>query len=114
MWGLAASCYTSDHIKVDILYSVVNGKIKKLFDIFSELVVLVFVSFLSWKILVSVNNAYEDNILTVDLGLPIWPGYLLLWLGAVASTLMALCRLLMVMTATTNNNDMIEAGHYYE
>lgn len=114
MWGLATACYTSDHIKVDILYSAVGNKLKRVFDGVSELIILVFVSVLSWKISTSVVNAYDSNLLTVDLGLPIWPGYFLLWLGTMAATLMALCRFLVVITEKTENNDMIDAGHYYE
>lgn len=117
LWGLAAACCHNEHIKVDILCTVLSQWARRKVDIFAEFLVLCFVVLFSWKLLGTVEKTYLSNEETFDLGLAIWPAYGVAWLGVVAAALMAFARLMRLIFSGVDSdalNGKEEGGNYYE
>ena len=112
LWGLAAACCHNEHIKVDLLCTVLGRSAKRLMDIFAEFLVFCFVVLFAWKLFGTVENTYFSNEETFDLGLAIWPAYAMAWLGVVAAVLMAFARLMRLVFSSQADEAMKEEGGY--
>ena len=92
-WGIAVAGYRDEHIQMDVLWTLVGPRGKRLIDIFatacSLLAMAVFARMLVRKIVVT----YETTSQTFDLRLDIWPFYALAWIGIVAATILLAVRL---------------------
>lgn len=85
-WGLAATSYRNDHIKVDILWDWAKPANKRLIDIFATGVLFLFLLVFSWMLGVKVMSGYWSGEATYDLRLKLWPFHLVMALGIVLAT----------------------------
>ena len=91
-WGIAATSYRGNHITVDLLYSNVGDRSKRLIDVFATLVLLFVVTVQTYTLFDKVRGTWADHVLTFDLRLPVWPFFLVAWLGDVSAVLLIAVR----------------------
>jgi TRAP-type C4-dicarboxylate transport system permease small subunit len=84
-WGIAATSYRGAHITVDVLWANVGDRCQRVIDVFATLVLFFVVSTQTYTLFTKVLDTYRDNVLTFDLRLPVWPFFLLAWLGDIAA-----------------------------
>ena len=70
--GVAYSTYSRDHLKVDIIFSVVNRKVKNILLISGEIVTLVFMLFLAYYGIVMLEIVVESEETALSLPVPLW------------------------------------------
>jgi TRAP-type C4-dicarboxylate transport system permease small subunit len=81
-WGIAATSYRGTHITVDLVWANATPKYQRWIDIFATLVLL-------FDKVVSTRAAH---IVTMDLQVPIWPFFLVSWIGDVSAVLLIAIR----------------------
>jgi TRAP-type transport system small permease protein len=91
-WGIAATSFRGTHITVDLIWSVVAPKWKRYIDVFATLVLLFVISVHTLTLVDKVWSTYREHIETFDLHLPIWPFFLVAWLGDVSAVLVIALR----------------------
>ena len=91
-WGIAATSFRGTHITVDLVWSIVGPRWKRYIDVFATLVLLFVIAIHTLTLVDKVVNTYRDNIETFDLHLPIWPFFLVAWLGDFAAVLLIAVR----------------------
>ena len=91
-WGIAATSYRGNHITVDLLYANVGDCAKRVIDVFATSVLLFVVTVQTYTLFDKVRGTYHDNVLTFDLRLPVWPFFLVAWLGDVSAVLLIAVR----------------------
>ena len=91
-WGIAATSYRGTHITVDLVYANVGPKLKRFIDVFATLVLLFVVTVQTYTLFDKVRGTYADHVLTFDLRLPVWPFFLVAWLGDVSAVLLIAIR----------------------
>jgi TRAP-type C4-dicarboxylate transport system permease small subunit len=91
-WGIAATSYRGNHITVDLLYANVGDRMKRVIDVFATLVLLFVVTVQTYTLFDKVRGTYADNVQTFDLRLPVWPFFLVAWLGDVSAVLLIAVR----------------------
>jgi TRAP-type transport system small permease protein len=91
-WGIAATSYRGNHITVDLLYANVGDRMKRLIDVFATLVLLFVVTVQTYTLFDKVRGTYADHVLTFDLRLPVWPFFLVAWIGDVSAVLLIAVR----------------------
>jgi TRAP-type C4-dicarboxylate transport system permease small subunit len=91
-WGIAATSYRGTHITVDLIWANVGPTWQRVIDVFATLVLLFIVSVQTYTLYDKVVSTYASNLLTFDLRLPVWPFYLVAWLGDVAAVLLIAVR----------------------
>ena len=82
-WGIAATSYRGTHITVDLLYANVGRSCQRVIDVFATLVLLFVVTVQTYTLFDKVRGTYADNVSTFDLRLPVWPFFLVAWIGDV-------------------------------
>lgn len=92
-WGLAATSYRNDHIKVDILWDWCSPAGKRLIDIFATGVLFLFLVVFTYMLGVKVMSGYWSGEATYDLRLKIWPFHLVMAMGVFFATVLVLIRL---------------------
>ena len=91
-WGIAATSYRGNHITVDLLYANVGPRMQRVIDVFATLVLLFVVTVQTYTLFDKVWGTYHDNVLTFDLRLPVWPFFLVAWIGDVSAVLLIAVR----------------------
>ena len=91
-WGIAATSYRGTHITVDLVYANAGRRTKRAIDVFATLVLLFVVTVQTYTLFDKVLGTRADNVLTYDLRLPVWPFYLVAWLGDVSAVLLIAVR----------------------
>ena len=91
-WGIAATSYRGGHITVDLLWSAMGPRGKRMIDVFATLVLLFVVTVQTIMLFDKVRLTYSDHVLTYDLNLPTWPFYAVAWLGDVSAVLLIAIR----------------------
>jgi len=91
-WGIAATSYRGNHITVDLLYANVGDRAKRVIDVFATSVLLFVVTVQTYTLFDKVRGTYYDNVLTFDLRLPVWPFFLVAWIGDVSAVLLIAVR----------------------
>ena len=91
-WGIAATSYRGSHITVDLLYSNVGERMQRVIDVLATLVLLFVVTVQTYTLFDKVRGTYADHVLTFDLRLPVWPFYLVAWIGDVSAVLLIAVR----------------------
>jgi TRAP-type transport system small permease protein len=84
-WGIAATSYRGAHITVDIGWELAGPRGKRIIDVFATAVLFFVVSVQTIMLFDKVLATRAQNILTYDLRLPVWPFYLVAWLGDVSA-----------------------------
>ena len=91
-WGIAATSYRGTHITVDLLWANVGPKYQRMIDVFATLVLFFVVAVQTYTLYDKTISTMNDNIQTADLRLPIWPFYLVAWIGDVAAVFLIAVR----------------------
>ncbi|HXW23962.1 MAG TPA: TRAP transporter small permease [Xanthobacteraceae bacterium] len=91
-WGIAATSYRGTHITVDLVYANVGQAAKRVIDVFATLVLLFVVTVQTYTLLDKVMGTYADNVSTFDLRLPVWPFFLVAWIGDASAVLLIAVR----------------------
>jgi len=91
-WGIAATSYRGTHITVDLVYANVGQRMKRAIDIFATLVLLFVVTVQTYTLFDKVTGTYADNVSTFDLRLPVWPFFLVAWIGDASAVLLIAVR----------------------
>ncbi len=91
-WGIAATSYRGTHITVDLVYANASERMKRVIDVFATLVLLFVVTVQTYTLFDKVMGTRADNVLTFDLRLPVWPFFLVAWLGDVSAVLLIAVR----------------------
>ncbi len=87
-WGIAATSYRGGHITVDLVWSAAGPRMKRVIDVFATLVLLFVVTVQTVMLFDKVRLTYQDNVQTYDLNLPVWPLFLVAWLGDVCAVIL--------------------------
>ena len=87
-WGIAATSYRGNHITVDLLYANVGPRMQRFIDVFATLVLLFVVTVQTYTLFDKVTSTYAENVSTFDLRLPVWPFFMVSWLGDVSAVLL--------------------------
>jgi TRAP-type C4-dicarboxylate transport system permease small subunit len=91
-WGIAATSYRGTHITVDLVYANVGERMKRGIDVFATLVLLFVVTVQTYTLFDKVLGTWRDNVQTFDLRLPVWPFFLVAWIGDVSAVLLIAVR----------------------
>jgi len=91
-WGIAATSYRGSHITVDLVWAAASPRWQRIIDIFATLVLLFVVSVQTYTLFDKVVTTKADHIVTMDLQIPIWPFYLVSWIGDVSAVLLIAIR----------------------
>ena len=91
-WGIAATSYRGTHITVDLVWASASPRWQRVIDVFATLVLLFVVTVMTIMLFDKVKQTYDQNVLSYDLGLPIWPFYAVAWLGDVSAVLLIAIR----------------------
>ena len=91
-WGIAATSYRGTHITVDLIWGNVGPKYQRMIDVFATLVLLFVVTVQTYTLFDKVRGTYADHVLTFDLRLPVWPFFLVAWIGDVSAVLLIAVR----------------------
>jgi TRAP-type transport system small permease protein len=91
-WGIAATSYRGTHITVDLVYANVGTRLKRVIDVFATLVLLFVVTVQTYTLFDKVMGTLADHVQTFDLRLPVWPFFLVAWLGDVSAVLLIAVR----------------------
>src|ERR1700729_181558 len=91
-WGIAATSYRGGHITVDLLWSSVGPRGKRVIDVFATLVLLLVVTVQTIMLFDKVRSTRADHVLTYDLHLPTWPFFAVAWAGDVSAVILIAVR----------------------
>ena len=91
-WGIAATSYRGGHITVDLIWANVGPKYQRWIDVFATLVLLFVVTVQTYTLFDKVVSTRAEHIVTMDLQVPIWPFFLVSWLGDVSAVLLIAIR----------------------
>ena len=86
-WGIAAATFRSEHIQVDILDTALSERGRRLLDMFSSLVFLVFMGALTWMFFAQTDKRMRSGQTTADLLVPVWPFHGVAWIGSLLTVL---------------------------
>ena len=91
-WGIAATSYRGSHITVDLVWANASPRYQRLIDVFATLVLLFVVTVQTYTLFDKVVNTRAEHIVTMDLQIPIWPFFLVSWIGDVSAVLLIAIR----------------------
>ena len=91
-WGIAATSYRGTHITVDLVWANASPRYQRWIDIFATLVLLFVVSVQTYTLVDKVIDTRNSHIVTMDLGVPVWPFFLVSWIGDVSAVLLIAIR----------------------
>ena len=91
-WGIAATSYRGGHITVDLIWANVGPKYQRWIDVFATLVLLFVVTVQTWTLFDKVVSTRDAHIVTMALQVPIWPFFLVSWIGDVSAVLLIAIR----------------------
>jgi TRAP-type C4-dicarboxylate transport system permease small subunit len=88
-WGIATATYADRHVTVDALYSVVNARWQRIFDVTAYSLNFVFFALFGFMITFKVYDILRAGERSIDLNLPIWAGYLVASVGILVTLILA-------------------------
>ena len=91
-WGIAATSYRGGHITVDLVWANVGPRYQRWIDVFATLVLLFVVTVQTYTLFDKVASTRAEHIVTMDLQVPIWPFFLVSWIGDVSAVLLIAVR----------------------
>jgi TRAP-type C4-dicarboxylate transport system permease small subunit len=91
-WGIAATSYRGTHITVDLVWTNVGNRARRMMDVFATLVLLFVVTVQTYTLFDKVVSTYEANVSTFDLRVPVWPFFAVAWLGDVSAVMLIAVR----------------------
>src|ERR1700748_1931815 len=87
-WGIAATSYRGSHITVDLIWANATPKYQRWIDVFATLVLLFVVTVQTYTLFDKVLDPYASHIETMNLRVPVWPFFLVSWIGDVSAVLL--------------------------
>lgn len=91
-WGIAATSYRGTHITVDLIWAAANPRWQRIIDVFATLVLLFVVVVQTYTLYDKTFSTRIDNVQTFELRWPVWPFYLIAWLGDLSAVLLIAVR----------------------
>src|ERR1044071_965311 len=91
-WGIAATSYRGGHITVDLVWANVSPKYQRMIDVFATLVLLFVVAVQTYTLFDKVRGTYNDNVLTFDIHMPVWPFFAIAWIGDISAVVLIAIR----------------------
>ena len=91
-WGIAATSYRGTHITVDLIWANVGPRYQRMIDVFATLVLLFVVTVQTYTLFDKVADTRASHIVTMDLHVPVWPFFLVSWIGDVSAVLLIAIR----------------------
>lgn len=91
-WGIAATSYRGTHITVDLIWANVGPRWQRAIDVFATLVLLFVVVVQTYTLFDKMISTRDANLQTFELRLPVWPFYLVAWIGDIAAVLLIVVR----------------------
>ncbi len=91
-WGIAATSYRGTHITVDLLWANASPRWQRAIDVFATLVLLFVVVVQTYTLFDKVMSTRDANLQTFELRLPVWPFYMVAWIGDCAAVLLIIVR----------------------
>lgn len=91
-WGLALAARHGEHITLDLLWEVLGARGRAALGVVSGLVAALFFAFLAWKTGEQVLRVMASGEETAELRAPVWPFYLLAWVGLLGAVVFVLAR----------------------
>ncbi len=91
-WGIAATSYRGTHITVDLVWANASPRHQRWIDVFATLVLLFVVTVQTYTLFDKVVSTRAEHIVTMDLQVPIWPFFLVSWIGDVSAVLLIAVR----------------------
>lgn len=95
-WGLASVAWRDTHIRVDLFWEMASPVLRRAMDLFAGALTAAALCALTWYMAGKVMDIYRSGELTFDLRILIWPFYLGIWIGTLASAIMAVARLVLL------------------
>jgi TRAP-type C4-dicarboxylate transport system permease small subunit len=92
-WGIAVTGFRGEHITVDLVWGALPPRGRRVLDVLGTLFTLVCMLAFTWTMADKVLDERASGESTYDLHMPVWPYYLLAWIGLAAGTLLLLVRL---------------------
>lgn len=86
-WGTAAAFRYREHIQLDVFWDRTPTAVQRLLTRCGALVCALAMLFVAWALGAKVIDSYTSGLVSVDLGLPMWPFHAAAWLGTLASIL---------------------------
>jgi TRAP-type C4-dicarboxylate transport system permease small subunit len=91
-WGIAATSYRGTHITVDLVWANATPKYQRWIDVFATLVLLFVVTVQTYTLFDKVVDTRASHLVTMDLQVPVWPFFLVSWIGDVSAVLLIAIR----------------------
>lgn len=91
-WGIAATSYRGSHITVDLVWANSPPRAQRWIDVFATLVLLFVVTVQTYTLFDKVVDTYSSGLVTIDLQFPVWPFFLVSWIGDVSAVLLIAIR----------------------
>ncbi|WP_018699820.1 TRAP transporter small permease [Amorphus coralli] len=98
-WGIAIASYRDEHITVDLLWTPLSARGKRIVDVFATIFAAVCLAYFCWAMLEKVSDTRDAGVTTIDLGFPIWPYHLVAWTGILAATCLTVLKIADVVRA---------------
>jgi len=92
-WGIALAAYRGEHITVDLVWSALGPRARRVMDAFASTLALLCLAVFTWAMADKVFSTYRDNVLTFDVHLPVWIFYAVAWAGLALCIPLLLLRL---------------------
>lgn len=112
LWGIATTGYRGGHITMDVIWTFVSTKWRRVIDLFAELVSLAALLVLCLSLLDQAIQAHRDNILTYDIRLPTWPFLAIAWSGTVSALILISIRLFRAFVRRNGAGDGDDGASY--
>jgi C4-dicarboxylate transporter, DctQ subunit len=84
-WGMAAAFRHRDHIQLDIFWGAMNANVQRVLTRIGTVLRFVAIGFFAWALLVKIYDSFRSNVVTIELGMPIWVFYVPAWIGTLAT-----------------------------
>jgi TRAP-type C4-dicarboxylate transport system permease small subunit len=92
-WGISVASYRGDHITVDLLWGAVPPRARRWMGLFATAFTFAAMAAFCWATALKVIDTRNAGETTYDVNLPIWPFYLLAWIGTLAAVVLVAVRL---------------------
>jgi TRAP-type transport system small permease protein len=92
-WGIAMTSYRGDHITVDLVWGAAGARARRWMGLFATAFTLAAMAAFCWATALKVIDTRAAGETTYDVNLPIWPFYLLAWIGTAAAVILVAVRL---------------------
>lgn len=87
--GLAITTMERGHIAVDLIDTLVSGRIRKVLAAIAAICGFVFISLMAWRLTNRGMNFFSDGLVTDILSVPVWPVVLLMAAATACAALVA-------------------------